>query len=115
MRRSAVAGPRAQIADPRPRRFAPRRFGLPRDTRPQRAGRSSLIAARFLGRPTNPTDRRTAARKPAIAFARSAMAEILGCRCYRRGLRDQVRGRLGPNPDELGKALAERLPRFEPI
>ena len=30
---SVPRGPRAQIADPRPRRCAPRRFGLPRDNR----------------------------------------------------------------------------------
>jgi hypothetical protein len=30
---SVAAGPRAQIADPHPRRCAPRRFGLPRATR----------------------------------------------------------------------------------
>jgi hypothetical protein len=32
-RRSVSAGPRAQIADPHPRRCAPRRFGLPRANR----------------------------------------------------------------------------------
>jgi len=32
-RRPVTAGPRTQIADPHPRRCAPRRFGLPRDNR----------------------------------------------------------------------------------
>jgi CheY-like chemotaxis protein len=61
----SAAGPRAQIADPRPRRFVPRRFGLPRGNRdnpsppgdiPERS-RMQAFAAQPSELPDDPRDR----------------------------------------------------------